>query len=287
MLFPLISHLFWIGPLRATVPVVVALNFVPALEDAFDGASSTQVLWSLLVCSVTASASVAIGAFIYRIIDQSVERYLLIEELEASRAEVKRLSHEAGVAAERQRLGAELHDTVAQGLSSIVMLAQASRTATEKEQRDEQLRLIEQTSRANLAEARAMVEALSPGGGEAINVEDSLADLTEAAGAALVVDGETRRLPQATAVVLVRAVQEALRNVDKHTAGAAARVSVDFQDGAVAVSVTDDGPGFDPKAPSAGFGLRGVRNRVIGLGGTFEVDSAPGRGVAVRLEVPA
>lgn len=287
MLFPLISHLFWIPPLRATIPAVVALNFVPALTNAVDGAPLSDVLWALPICATTAGASVILGVFIHRIIDQSVDRFFLIEELEASRAEVERLSHEAGVAAERQRLGAELHDTVTQGLSSIIMLAQASRTASDEGRREEQLDLIEQTARANLAEARAMVESLSPGDTAAIHVETALAELSEAADAPFTMEGEPRRLPPAAAVVLVRAVQEALRNVEKHAAGAGARVRLAYRDSVVAVSVTDDGPGFDPDAPAAGFGLRGTRNRVIGLGGTFEVDSAPGDGAAMRLELPA
>ncbi len=207
-------------------------------------------------------------------------------EIANLRAEVERLSHEAGVAAERRRLAAELHDTVTQGLSSIVMLAQASRTAAGG-RLDEHLDLIEQTARANLAEARAMVNALVPDEAEAARAETLLAELAETAGASFAVEGEPRGLAPATAVMLMRATQEALRNVDKHAAGARVRVRLVYLEDGVAVSVADDGPGFDPQSPSSGFGLRGVRNRVVGLGGTFAVDSAPGRGATVRLEVPA
>lgn len=286
MLFPVVSHLFWLVPLRPTVPVVVALNFTPVLADAADGRPLGEILWTVPVCVVTACASVAIGVFIHRVIDQSVDRYLLIEELKDRRAEVERLSHEAGVAAERRRLAAELHDTVTQGLSSIVMLAQASRTAAGGRP-DEHLDLIEQTARANLAEARAMVNALVPDEAEAARAETLLAELAETAGASFAVEGEPRGLAPATAVMLMRATQEALRNVDKHAAGARAGVRLVYLEDGVAVSVADDGPGFDPQSPSSGFGLRGVRNRVVGLGGTFAVDSAPGRGATVRLEVPA
>ncbi|WP_026931723.1 sensor histidine kinase [Glycomyces tenuis] len=287
LLVPLISHLFWLVPWRPTVPVVVALNFVQVLVLAVDGEPLGTVLEAVPFCAAGAALSVAFGVFIHRVIDQSVDRFELIEELKDSRAEVERLSHEAGVAAERRRLAAELHDTVTQGLSSIVMLAQASRAAVDERRREEHLDLIERTARANLAEARAMVEALATDDAGPVQAEASLAELAETAGAAFVVDGEPRHLAPATAVALVRAVQEALRNVDKHAAGASVRVRLAYRESDVAVSVADDGPGFDPEAPASGFGLLGTRNRVLGLGGRFEVDSAPGRGATVRLEVPA
>jgi signal transduction histidine kinase len=287
LLIPIISHLFWLVPWRPTIPVVVALNFVQMLAVAVEGESADAVLAVAPACVAGAVTSVAFGIFVHRVIDQSVDRYELIEELEASRAEVERLSHEAGVAAERRRLAAELHDTVTQGLSSIVMLSQAARTASDGRRREEHLELIERTARANLAEARAMVETLAAEDPGPVQAETALAELAETAGASFAVEGEPRHLAPATAVALVRAVQEALRNIEKHAAGAAARVRLVYRESDVAVSVADDGPGFDPEAPTSGFGLRGVRNRMLGLGGTFEVDSAPGRGATVRLEVPA
>ena len=132
-----------------------------------------------------------------------------------------------------------------------------------------------------------MVEALAADEAAAVQAETSLAELAAAAGAAFDVEGEPRHLAPVTSVALVRAVQEALRNVEKHAAGARARVRLSYRDSHVAVSVADDGPGFDPEAPASGFGLSGTRNRIVGLGGKFEVDSVPGRGSTVRMEVPA
>ena len=287
LLVMLVPHLFWLVPWKPTVPVVVALNFVRVPVLVLGGEPLGAVVAALPLCVLGAVASVGFGVFIHRVIEQSVDRFELIEELKERRAEVERLSRETGAAAGRRRLAAELHDTVTQGLSSIVMLAQASRGAVDERRREEHLHLIEQTARANLAEARSMVNALAPDETEVGQAEALLAELAEAAGAAFTVRGEPRGLAPATTVMLVRAAQEALRNVEKHAAGAGARVRLVYREGGVAVSVVDDGPGFDPGAPSSGFGLRGIRNRVVGLGGTFEVDSAPGRGAAVRLEVPA
>ncbi|WP_166659555.1 sensor histidine kinase [Glycomyces sp. NRRL B-16210] len=284
LLIPIIAHLYWLVPWRPTVPVMVALNFVPVLVRAIEG---EPVLQAVPACTVAAILSVAFGTFIHRIIDQSVDRYELIEELKASRAEVERLSHEAGVASERRRLSAELHDTVTQGLSSIVMLSQAVRASKDAGQRGEHLDLIEQTARANLAETRAMVETLATDDAPEVRADTALAELAEAAGAGFEVDGEPRHLAPATAVALVRAVQELLRNVDKHASGALVRMRVQYRESEVVVLVSDDGPGFDPSVPSSGFGLVGTRNRIVGLGGGFAVESAPGQGAMVRLEVPA
>ena len=88
----------------------------------------------------------------------------LIERLAASRAEVSRLSHEAGTAAERERLAREIHDTLAQGFTSIVALTQAieSEMDTDPTAARRHLELAARTARENLDEARSMVAALPP-----------------------------------------------------------------------------------------------------------------------------
>ncbi len=86
------------------------------------------------------------------------------------------------------------------------------------------------------------------------------------------------------AVVLVRAVQEALSNVRRH-AGAGRVVLRLAADPDPVVEVVDDGVGFDPAA-AAGFGLDGMRRRVEAAGGRLDVDSAPGRGTRLRVSLP-
>jgi signal transduction histidine kinase len=98
------------------------------------------------------------------------------------------------------------------------------------------------------------------------------------------VDGDPAVCPD-TDVVLLRAAQEALANVRKHAGAAAVRVRLAYSDG-VALTVTDDGRGFDPAAAGGGFGLPGLRRRAQDSGGNVTVDSAPGAGTTIRVVLP-
>ncbi|NEB80390.1 sensor histidine kinase, partial [Streptomyces sp. SID14478] len=103
------------------------------------------------------------------------------------------------------------------------------------------------------------------------------------------ITGAARPLPPGLEVVALRGCQEALANVHKHAPpGAAIDVELTYVEGGLRLVVRDEGPGFDPGAPTAGYGLRGLRARAAEVGGTATVDSAPGAGttVTVRLPVP-
>ena len=88
-------------------------------------------------------------------------------------------------------------------------------------------------------------------------------------------------------MVLLRVGQEALANVRKHAAAGSVAVLLRYEPGQVSLEVTDDGQGFDPAQVSAGYGLRGMRERLGQAGGLVQVRSAPGDGTCVRAEVPA
>ncbi len=145
--------------------------------------------------------TVAFGGYIGRIITQSGERASLIAQLEATRAELAEVSRQAGVMAERQRLAGEIHDTLAQGFSSILMLIQAAEAQLElsPDTARGQLSLAAQTARENLAEARTLVGGLASAQLQAGTLEDALRRITERAGAELgisasfSVDGTGRR----------------------------------------------------------------------------------------------
>lgn len=220
-------------------------------------------------------------------IRQSTERANLIAELEESRAEVARLSHEAGVTAERTRLAGEIHDTLAQGFTSIITLIQAS----DPELRDERLALAVRTARENLAESRAIVAALSPSAldaGLTDAVRRQTARFTEETGlaASFRTTGEPRDLATPIEVVLLRATQEALTNVRRHARANEAAVLLAYSPSSVRVVVRDDGCGFDTTT-NGGFGLPGMRQRAEQVGGTLTVRSDPDTGTTIELEVPA
>jgi len=278
---------------RVAVAWVGAFNAVPPLVCAWYG-STSGVLWVQLVVAVGATAfSYAIGTNIDRIAAQSAERAELIRQLEASRARVAALSREAGVTAERERLAGEIHDTLAQGFTSILTLVQAAAAALGRDdgRARRHLDLAAETARENLAEARALVGALAPVALDTASLTEALRRqakrVTEECGVAVELDvvGELGAVGTATQVVVLRTVQEALANVRQHSGARTATVRLERRDGTVAVTVTDDGTGFDPDGSGRGFGLRGIRARAEQVGGTVRVDSDP-TGTVLRLELP-
>ncbi|WP_454294843.1 sensor histidine kinase [Salana multivorans] len=246
----------------------------------------------LLGLSAGASASL-FGLWIGQIAAQSGQRAQLIERLEASQNEVRKLSRAAGVATERARLAGEIHDTLAQGFTSIVALVQAAESKLDSDPAAARrhLSLAAETARENLAEARAMVQELTPSALTSSTLTEAIRKRAEQLGretssTVTVRADDIDGLPTAVEVVLLRTAQEALANIGKHAA--AAEVSVELVDtgDAVRLGVTDDGVGFDPLAPHAGFGLDGMRTRVEAVGGSVRVDSVRGAGTRVTVEVP-
>jgi signal transduction histidine kinase len=286
LLFALIPLFFQLLPMRPAIALVVLVNLVTPTVDLVR--TPSMVKGDLIIGVISAAAGIWLGFWNIRVIEQSVERGQLIEQLEATRAEVARLSHEAGVAAERTRLAGEIHDTLAQGFTSIITLLQAA----DPQLRDERVALAVRTARENLAEARALVSALSPAALAAGSLTDSVrraaARFSEESGvpATVRVTGAERPLPTSVEVVLLRATQEALTNVRRHSGATSAQVLLAYSGAAVRLTVRDDGCGFVP-ADASGFGLTGMRTRAGQVNGTLAVASEAGRGTTIELEIPA
>ncbi len=279
---------------RLAVVAAVLMNATTVLTALAKGASGADLATPIAVAALTTVFSIAFGTWIYRIIDQSKERAELIEQLERTRAELADANREAGRLAERNRLASEIHDTIAQGFTSIVMLVQAAEAVIgeDAERARKQLDLIGRTARENLAEARALVAGLAPAPLAAASLADALARLADRAGeesglrAEFEVLGTARPVGTSAEVVLLRVCQEALANVRRHAAATSVRVTLRYRDDAVMLAVTDDGAGFDPEEPASGYGLRGMRARVHEIGGTLSVRTAAGAGTTVTAEVP-
>jgi signal transduction histidine kinase len=279
---------------RLAVVVVVLMNAPVVLTALARGARGTDLVAPITAAALTTVFSVAFGTWTNRIIDQSRERAELIEQLERTRAELAEVSRRAGTLAERDRLASEIHDTIAQGFTSIVMLVQAAEAVIgdDTERARKQLGLIGRTARDNLAEARALVAGLGPAPLATASLADALARLADRAGeesglaAEFSVTGTPRLAGTSAEVVLLRVCQEALANVRRHARASSVRVTLSYGDERVRLAVTDDGAGFDPDEPASGFGLRGMRARVAEIGGELTVRSAPGAGTTVTAEVP-
>ncbi len=295
VLLALCPQCFWAVPFRWAVGAIAVLSVTPLAMALLTGQASRSDLNTLGASAVlTVAFSVAFGLWVFRIINQSDDRASLISELGQTRAELAQANRRAGVLAERQRLSGEIHDTVAQGFSSIIMLLQAADAEVGREPAAarEHLSLALQTARENLAEARGLVAALAPAGLERGALDGALRRLTDTVPghlgppASFEVTGTAAPLPRPAEVMLLRVGQEALANVRQHAQARHVRVRLRYGEGQVGLEVTDDGVGFDPGTPGAGYGLPGMRARADEAGGRLEVRSAPGLGTTVSVVVP-
>jgi signal transduction histidine kinase len=273
------------------VTVSSAAGFVAAAGRGGD--SLREIVPSVLVSLLF---SLLLGLWISRIVNQSQDRGELIAQLEATREQLAAAHHAQGVMAERERMAREIHDTLAQGFTSVVMLSQVATEDVDRDPDEARRRLgtIEAVARENLAEARALVAAFSPVGLHGTTLPDAVRRLTERFGAetGLSVDldaaGDFAGLAREQEVVVLRAAQEALANVRRHARAHQVTVLLIADELGVRVEVRDDGVGFAPVDAEAerGFGLAGMRGRVREVGGDLDVASAPGRGTRVTVRVP-
>ncbi|MGW4890601.1 sensor histidine kinase [Streptomyces murinus] len=278
------------------IAFLLVYNVVPAL--------CWTVLWwdepghllrTLLIAASVAGSSLTIGGWVESIAVQSSERANLLRQLESSHDELARLSTAHGALLERERLAREIHDTLAQGFTSLVMLSQA--LEGELDPRAEQARryvdLMQRTARENLAESRSLVASLSPAQLDDSALDEAVRRLGErlAEELGIIVDvhvtGTPRTLPPAVEVVALRASQEALSNIRKHAHAAHVDLCLAYTPAHLELTVRDDGRGFSPTASGGGYGLPGMRARVTEIGGTTEVTSAPGRGTTLSVRLTA
>jgi signal transduction histidine kinase len=239
--------------------------------------------------------SLALGLWITSISEQSAERKLLIDKLETAREELAALSRDAGAASERERLAREIHDTIAQDLTGLVLTAQRGLRelkAGNSVAAENQLSVLEENARHALTETRTLVASGAAagvdGGGLGIALRRLAERFERETGILLIVDADDAvGLDRDGEVVLLRCAQEALANVRKHSAAGSAALTLKVREGRVDLGITDDGGGFDPSTPSTGFGLAGLRDRLALVHGTLDVTASPGGGTSLVASLPA
>jgi signal transduction histidine kinase len=220
-----------------------------------------------------------------------------MEENAGLQAQLLAQAREAGVLDERQRMAREIHDTLAQGLTGIVTQLQAADRATSEASHERHLTQAHTLAKDSLTEARRAVQALRPEPLTDSRLPEALADLaqrvTNTSGVAVAAEtsGEARPLLPELEVTLYRVAQEALANAEKHARASRIGVTLTYADDVVLLDIRDDGAGFTPGEPArgdgTGFGLQAMRQRVRRVAGTLVIESAPGEGTAVNVQVPA
>jgi signal transduction histidine kinase len=242
--------------------------------------STGSVVQALVVQGISLALSISLGLWITAIAERSHERQLLLDELRSTQDMLSARDREAGVSSERERLAREIHDTIAQDLTGLVMLSQRAQrelaTGTDAQQT---LALLEESARTALAETRALVASSAPvalaNGGIADALERLGARFERETKVTVTVHAELPALDRDTEVVLLRCAQEGLANVRKHAQASSVSLAAWAGDDSVALRIADDGTGFDPSTATDGFGLGGMRDRLALVGGTLDVTSSP------------
>jgi signal transduction histidine kinase len=205
-------------------------------------------------------------------------------------------SRELTIAEERSRLAHELHDAVSQKLFSLRLTAQAAAALVDRDPARAKGELHQVAALAAEAadELRAAVVELRPAALDedglvaTLRTQTQVLDRAHSARVTFTSSG-FRALPAAQEEALLRVAQEALHNALRHSGAAHVDVSVGRRGCGAVLRVTDDGSGFDPSAVRrAGrhLGLVSMRDRASGVGGTLTVESAPGKGTTIEMEVP-
>jgi signal transduction histidine kinase len=245
---------------------------------------------------VGAGVALLIGLGYQALAREAAQREALMDELLATRNQLATTEHESGVLAERARLAREIHDTVAQGLSSIQILLHAAERADGERPGIEHIRLARETAAANLADARRFIRELTPPDLDDHGFGGSLRRLAETQWATDGLDVRVRvsdevALPMQLQTALLRIAQGAIANVIQHAHASVATITLTIENDEVLFTVVDDGDGFDPQQStdtdgrSDSFGLRATRERVEQLGGVLVIDSAPGLGTTLAVTI--
>ena len=262
---------------------------------------------AVLTAALSFVFSIAMGTWITRIFTRGEEYRLMVEQLREAQSEAAALSLEAGAAAERERLSRELHDTLTQTLTGLVMLSEQATRALADDDADhaeDRLARVATAAREAVSEARALVATTHPLGEGGL--EQALARvahrLGEDSGLRVAVEFDAPRLGREQEVVLLRAAQEGLANVRKHARAddvtvrlyrQAASVVLEMEDdgvgmpGTYAVTVHEAGAPADRRASTNGFGLRGLADRVRLVGGDIDVSAgSERRGTRLTVRLP-
>ena len=231
---------------------------------------------------------------------ENAQLYRVLQEREGQLADLVRQLVNAQEG-ERQRIARELHDETGQKLTALAMglaAVEAQLGVTQKEQARALVQNLRSVADQAMVELRNVMANLRPSQLDDLGLVPALRWYLREYEARqpnldtrLVAERMVGRLPPSTETVLFRVAQEALTNVTRHARASMVTVTLDHLGNTVSMEVCDDGIGFDPSLPvtrdqSGGWGIVGMRERVVLAGGKFNVDSQPGRGTRIRIELP-
>lgn len=289
----------------------INLLFIPLIVVSWQYSMRQVILFCALtialniaLMSQTVSLQLLTSGFVLGTLGMQMVVFLLVGNmlvnlLRIQREQRRRLAQHAStleqltISRERNRLARELHDTLAHSLSGVAVQLEAVDALwnTSSDEAHGMLRQSLVTTRSGLTETRRALQALRPSPLEDLGLALALRGLSETVAARgdlkleLDVPEGLKNLPPEVEEGIYRIAQEALENVAKHAHAKSVRVQLSQDDNRLALTISDDGQGFDPKNidPVRQFGIQGMRERTEMLGGTLEVDSQPERGTVIQL----
>ncbi|SJN37971.1 putative two component system histidine kinase [Microbacterium esteraromaticum] len=241
-----------------------------------------------------------------QLLRDAAERERLVASLTRTQQEMADLQDElalaqrhSGAIAERTRISRDIHDTIAQGISSIRLLAHAGGNRTDDADAVRTFAQVEALAGDSLGDVRRIVAALAPAELEddalAAALQRMLDRLHDETGlqVELHVDDTLPILPTEVEVTMLRTAQSALANVRLHAQASRVVMSLIDAEDTVRLDIIDDGSGFDLAAweqqsdtGSSSYGLRFMSARLRELGGGLDVESTPGEGTAISVHLP-
>ena len=273
--------------------IVTTIYFLTAFGNAWltSFAPSGVILWMFFIAVIGISV---LGYWLSQVIDQSYSRHELIQQLQQTRAELATSERNAGMLKERQRLAHEIHDTLAQGFTSIVMHLEAADQVlqTDTNTAQQHLDYARNMARHSLDQARRVINDLRPQPLEDSSLIDALERLHEEFAqrtdvqTSFNVTGEPEPLHPHIEVTLLRATQEALNNISKHAQASETNITLSFMGDLVMLDVQDNGVGMCVDDAHQGYGLTAMRQRVAEFSGAVELESAENEGTTLVVSIP-
>lgn len=282
-------------PVACAVVAVMVLVVVAAWTQMRATLDPTVILGPACIAILAVTA--------YRALEREAStRQRLLDDLREAQGDLADAQHRAGALAERTRLSREIHDSVAQGLSSINLLLQAAVQDWEPRPRAAHGHVMQaaQTARESLDEVRRVIRDLAPAElsgdvsgallPEALREASLRATRHTGVAVSVAVEGEPVPLPTEFGTALLRTLRGAIANVVEHADAHRVTVTLTYQPDLVSLDVRDDGRGFDPSSVSVsgsrGRGLVGIRSRARELGGELAIESAPKEGTVIAVSLP-
>ena len=249
--------------------------------------------WRLLIPFGAFVTGVVMSMIIYEFDGENETQAALIEELHATRQDLAASQRERGTLEERARFAGEIHDTLAQGFTSIVLLSRATQRNKDWESG---VQAMEAVAAENLHAARRLVAAMRPVELDQSSLAEALQRQITTLGvnvdATFDVVGEPIAIQGAMEVAILRAVQEALLNVRTHAQADTVHLTLSYFDDAVALDIEDDGIGIgngtvtNRGSLTGGQGLDALRHRASTLGGHLSIEPGATGGTVVSLKLP-